>query len=409
MVNETVKLASEAARALPSNFEPVRKALGLSVEQALRCFDGAQGAHARTVVEDMNPFGVNGDGQLQMHAQHAWDLIAYVLPPELIFRFLAALDTTSLVALIREMQAWRFHDHASRHWMGPATNDRLAAMMAFDAAYTRLFTDRLANARQATGSELGPILDELGLLLAAAPIWTVGDLFKLLDKESRLPEFQTDTAFVKGWNAAHENVTLAEKKFSDDAEKKECVLAFLEEMNLSDERDRALIFESPPLLNAIYEAQDSEVFDGHAVMYGDKLGLFRELVNTAPALAWRYLSSTSARQDLMGRHRAYVQPLLERIADLSADGVSAEVDVLVRSVVNRVAEFDGPGKDADVPAKILANWMEVLPPPARSLLKQALGEAFKPASIDRWLQRSEHLNGVWQATATPDANASLVG
>ncbi len=405
-VHKTAMPAS-GAQTLPSKITLLLKVFGLSQAEAVEVSEGSQWSYFREMLEGTQPILVNLDGQLQMDGDSAWTVMSSIREDKLRFRFLASLDATSLVSLIQRTGAGRFHDMVSS-WNGPSTNDRLAAMMAFDGAYTRAFRERLKNAGAATVSNPTTTLEELGLLLKAAPIWIVGDLFKLFDTEEKLlKSFQANKAFDEGLKTAQENVKNAQENWLKDAEKNWLpphVWAFFKEMNLSGEQGRALIARDPSLLVAIDRAQDHT---GESIAFGDKLGLFRALINTAPALAWRYLRSTDARSYLMGYFSGDVAKLLEQIADLSADGVRAEVEALVHSVVNVVK---GAGNIRSEPVRLIAAWMNVLPASARGLLKQELCAAFKPDRIDGWLQSSEPLNAIWQATTSPDAaNASVVG
>ncbi|WP_288252777.1 hypothetical protein [uncultured Hydrogenophaga sp.] len=406
-VHKTAMPAS-GAQTLPSKITLLLKVFGLSQAEAVEVSEGSQWSYFREMLEGTQPILVNLDGQLQMDGDSAWTVMSSIREDKLRFRFLASLDATSLVCLIQRTEAGRFHDMVSS-WNGPATNDRLAARMAFDEAYTRAFRERLKNAGAATVSHPTTTLEELGLLLKAAPIWIVGDLFKLFDTEERLHKsFQANKAFDEGWKTAQENVKNAQENWLKDAEKKWLpphVSTFFKEMNLSGEQGRALIARDPSLLLvAIDRAQDHT---GESIALGDKLGLFRALINTAPALAWRYLRSTDARSYLMSYFSGEVARLLEQIADLSADGVRAEVEALVHSVVDVVK---GAGNIRSEPVRLIAAWMNVLPASARGLLKQELCAAFKPDRIDGWLQSSEPLNAIWQATTSPDAaNASVVG
>ena len=413
-VHKTAMPASDA-QTLPSKLTLLLKVFGLSQAEAMDVSEGARWSYFRKMLAGTQPILVNPDGQLHMGVDSVWDVMASIPTDALRFKFLAALDASSLVALIKQMEGWSFQDNVNS-WTGPATNDRLAAMMAFDEAYTRAFSERLKSAWVATDSNPTTNLEELGLLLKAAPIWIVGDLCKLFDREEKLLQsFRANEAFDEGWKTAQESMKNAQEKWLKDAEEKGLPphgRAFFDEMNLSGEQGRELISRNPSLLRAIDKAQDhgSSFAEVHTVVQGDKFGLFRELVDTDPALAWRFLSSTGARSHLMNYHSGDVAELLGRIADLSAGNLRAEVDVLVQSVVVRVREVDGTGRAKEMAALILASWMSVLPPSVRSLLKQELLTAFKPESIDGWLQSSEPLNAIWQATTSLDtANASVVG
>lgn len=398
-LHKTAMPASDA-QTLPSKLTLLLKVFDLSQAEAVDVSEGEQWSDFRELLGGTQPIRVNRDGQLHMDGDSAWTVMRAIQKDELSFKFLAALDATSLVALIQKMGAGRFHDMVSG-WNGPATNDRLAAMVAFDGAYTRAFRERLNSAWAATVSNPTTILQELGLLLNAAPLWIVGDLFKLLDTEEELlKSFRTSKVFDEGWKAAQKNVKDAEENWLPPP-----VRAFCREMNLSDKQGRELISLNPSLLDAIDEAQDRQVLG--TIALGDKLPLFQVLVKTAPAMAWRYLWFTDARSFLMSYHSGKVASLLEHIADLSADGVREEVTALVRSVGNRVR---GAGSIGNEPVRLIAAWMNVLPPSARGLLKQELCAGFNADRIGGWLQSSEPLNAIWLATTSPDAaNASVVG
>jgi hypothetical protein len=204
-----VLLRDASARlALPVNYTPVLKVLGLSAVEVLSQFSPSALEYVKRQMEGTSAMQVNPAGQLVADGQSAWQALTTLPSTALMLKLLSTLHADSLLKLIRTMSPMVFHSMTSEWGRGPID---LGIVIAFEASYTRIVMDHIKRAEgtQAVGSD--PSLQALGLLLAAAPAWILGDLLKLFDqKPGLLQAFLGHEGFRDGWQQAQERLQYAE-------------------------------------------------------------------------------------------------------------------------------------------------------------------------------------------------------